>query len=252
MATHSEPTAVHGMAGHAPQLVGHAGSLTGPTSMEEDPVGSTGVSSLPQEGGGVDWERAYGQGYLSAYTAVASAVPDAVRTAGAGLDDLAGPSDRVWASLSALGDAASRAAMVGPDRARRRAGHSTGAEPPGALAWDGLRLRAAVDGALEAAREIVTGWRAAVPRRDRIAGVGDGTVTDWVHLTLAAANWKVVRRWLADGASASAATAGLSFAQPASTEGVAAVSGPAAEATSRSGFGGRAHEAGAAGATPAW
>jgi hypothetical protein len=169
-----------------------------------------------------------------AYTAVASAVAVATGTTGVGLDDLTDPSGRVRASLRALGDAARRAATVDPDRARRWAGGSTGAEPSGALAGDRVRLRAAVDGVLEAAREIIFGWRTSVPRRDRMVGFGDGTATDWVHSMLAGINQEVVRRRLGGKALGPAAAAGLSFAQPASTEGAPAAPGLAVEGTGRS------------------
>jgi hypothetical protein len=185
MATHQESTAATGAAPHMPSLVGHGVAPAQPTSTDDAPAGSTVVSGLPHRGGGVYWDRAYGAAYWSAYTAVASAAADAARTAGAGLDDLRGPSGRVRASLSVLDDVARRAGTPGPHRAPPSVGRSTGAEFPGALArdeprrlvgdlWDGVRLRGAVDGALEGAREVVAGWLAAVPRRDRMAGFGTG------------------------------------------------------------------------------
>jgi hypothetical protein len=244
MATHQESTAATGAAPPMPSLVGHMVAPAQPTSTDDAPAGSTVVSGLPHCGGGAYWDRAYGA-YWSAYAAVAGSVADAARTAGTGLDDLTDPTGRVRASLSLLGEAARRAGTAGPHRVPLSADQSAKAEFPGALAsdeyrplvgdlWDGLRLRGAVDGALEGARDVIAGWRASVPRGDRMAGFGDGTVTDWVYATLAVINKEVVGRWHAGNASVPAATAGLNFAHPASVESAPALPGPAAATPRRS------------------
>jgi len=212
MAAHPRSAAQSAASVPAPQP---AGSTR--TSIDEAPVCSAAAPGARARGGGVDREDAYRQAYESAYAAVAAAVVDAALTAGAQRGD--GP---VRKSLDALGDAARRAGLAAVRGTRPPAGRA-GVDFSGPPTWgepraltgepaSRLRLRGAVDGAVEAARDVVAGWRAAVSHEDRMAGFGDGTVTDWVHARLAGINREVVCRWLTDSEPLPASTAGVSFA----------------------------------------
>lgn len=240
MTTDRHLTASQRASSPVPRLAGYPEASAEATSFWEGPAAWASLRERMGIVAGAVWERAYRPAYRSTFAALASLIEHAAWSAEVGQVDQTDPSGLARAGLRSLGDTARRtrqrmhasAPADGAADAMARAVDDLARSQPQVFTravWDEACRRGAMDGALEGAREIVAGWRARTPRRIRGAAFGEGSVTEWLHSSLAAANRQVLRPWLpSEPPGPAASIVGLSFAH-APTAAVAsapAVAGP--------------------------